>query len=66
MRTSTERPVTVEIGTNQLLGTNLKLAEKSALEVLNGKKKDGMIPEMWDGRAAERIVEILLKDCPAK
>ncbi len=59
LRTSTERPVTVEVGTNQLLGTDLELAEKAALEILSGKIKKGKIPELWDGHAAERIVEIV-------
>lgn len=62
LRTSTERPVTVEVGTNQLLGTDLELAEKTALEVLNGKKKEGEVPELWDGKAAKRIVDILTRE----
>lgn len=61
LRTTTERPITVELGTNQLLGNDLELAEKAAMEVLNGNKKIGKIPEKWDGNAAERIVEILIK-----
>lgn len=59
LRTTTERPITVEIGTNQLLGTDLKKAKNAALEVLNGKIKNGKIPDLWDGKAAERIVEII-------
>ncbi len=61
LRDSTERPITVEIGTNQLIGTDLKKAEKASLEVLSGKKKIGEIPEKWDGNAAKRIVDVLLK-----
>ncbi len=60
LRTSTERPITVEIGTNQLLGTDLEKAKTAALEVLNGKIKIGKIPELWDGKAAERITEIIV------
>lgn len=60
LRTSTERPITVEVGTNQLLGTDLEKAKHAALEVLNGKKKEGIIPDLWDGRAAERISEIIV------
>ena len=60
LRTSTERPSTVDIGTNQLIGLDLEKAEVACLSVLGGKKKEGAIPELWDGKAAERIVEILV------
>ncbi len=59
LRTSTERPITVEVGTNQLLGTDLDKAKIAALDVLNGKIKSGEIPPLWDGKAAERIVSNL-------
>ena len=62
LRTSTERPSTVDVGTNQLIGVDLKKAEVACLDVLNGNKKVGRIPELWDGRAAERIVEVLTKN----
>jgi UDP-N-acetylglucosamine 2-epimerase (non-hydrolysing) len=62
LRNSTERPVTVEVGTNQLLGSDLDAAKQAALAVLDGKKKQGTIPELWDGHAAERIVGILVKE----
>lgn len=61
VRDNTERPSTVEIGTNQLIGTDLAKVEKAALEVLSGKVKKGKIPELWDGKAAERITEIISK-----
>ncbi|MEX2116132.1 MAG: UDP-N-acetylglucosamine 2-epimerase (non-hydrolyzing) [Bacteroidota bacterium] len=61
IRDNTERPVTVEQGTNYLTGTNLDSAEKIARDVLSGKAKKGKIPELWDGKAAERIVEIIHK-----
>ena len=60
LRDSTERPITVEVGTNQLLGTDLEKAVEAALNVLDGNKKQGSVPELWDGCAAERIVEILI------
>ncbi|MCU7521127.1 MAG: UDP-N-acetylglucosamine 2-epimerase (non-hydrolyzing) [Ignavibacteria bacterium] len=61
VRNNTERPVTVEVGTNQLIGTDLEKVEKAALEVLCGQKKQGNIPDLWDGRAAERIAQILIE-----
>jgi len=61
LRDNTERPITVEVGTNHLIGTDFKKAEAAALEILSGKKKIGKIPELWDGKAAERIVEILVE-----
>ncbi len=56
MRENTERPITIEVGTNLLVGTEEKEVIEAALKVLSGKVKKGLIPEKWDGRAAERIV----------
>ena len=59
MRNSTERPETVTIGTNELLGTN-PIALTPALDKLfAGKWKKGAIPEKWDGRTGIRIVKVL-------
>lgn len=62
VRDNTERPVTVEVGTNQLLGRDLQKVCKASLAVLNGEIKKGAIPELWDGKAAERIADILHKE----
>ncbi len=62
VRNSTERPVTIEIGTNQLAGENIEDAIKLTQNVLAGNVKLGRIPELWDGRAAERIVKIILNN----
>ncbi len=59
LRETTERPVTVDIGTNEIVGTNTGKIVRSAGKVLSGEWKKGAIPELWDGRAAERIVEVL-------
>lgn len=60
LRTTTERPETCSVGTNELLGSD-PAAIKPALDLLfTGNWKKGAIPELWDGRTSERIVEILL------
>jgi len=59
-RASTERPVTVELGTNYLLSDlNPESVKVLVTEILEGNAKTGQIPPLWDGHAAERIVEIL-------
>jgi len=59
-RDSTERPVTVELGTNQLLADlNPETVHRKVLEILEGKAKKGVIPPLWDGQAAGRIAAIL-------
>lgn len=60
LRTTTERPETINIGTNNLIGTSIDNLEKIFGEFLkNGPKKSG-IPELWDGKASERIIDIIL------
>lgn len=61
LRENTERPVTVTEGTNELVGRDPALILRRAREILAGNKKQGAIPHLWDGHAAERIVEILLR-----
>ncbi len=59
LRENTERPVTVEQGTNQIVGHSKEKIIKAALNVLAGKIPQGRIPELWDGHAVERIVSVL-------
>jgi len=61
LRNNTERPITVEKGTNYLAGTDMTAADRIISEVLDGKFKKGSIPELWDGRAAERICQAVYK-----
>lgn len=61
IRKTTERPITVTVGTNQLVGDDFDEAERVADRVLSGHLKIGGVPELWDGKAAERIVEILMR-----
>lgn len=62
LRDNTERPITVTDGTNQLVGQDPAKILSAARQILNGKTKPGRIPPLWDGHAAERIVEILLRE----
>lgn len=55
IRENTERPITVEQGTNILVGTDRKAMVSGVQEILAGQGKRGRVPELWDGRAAERL-----------
>lgn len=59
LRENTERPVTVEEGTNTIVGNYPKTIISSAFEALDGEGKSGRIPHLWDGNTAFRIADIL-------
>jgi UDP-N-acetylglucosamine 2-epimerase (non-hydrolysing) len=59
LRNSTERPETVTIGTNELIGTNPEALAPHMQKIFANQWKKGAIPEMWDGKTAERIVGVL-------
>jgi UDP-N-acetylglucosamine 2-epimerase (non-hydrolysing) len=60
LRENTERPITVTEGTNQIVGTDPERIVAAAFEILDGRRAlSGRVPELWDGRAAVRIVEAL-------
>lgn len=61
LRGNTERPVTVTEGTNQLVGQDPAKIISAVREILAGRRKGGKVPHLWDGHAAGRIVEILLR-----
>ncbi|MFA5889090.1 MAG: UDP-N-acetylglucosamine 2-epimerase (non-hydrolyzing) [Candidatus Paceibacterota bacterium] len=61
LRGNTERPVTVSLGTNTLVGNDFNLLNKKIDEILSKKYKKGTIPEKWDGKASARIAEIIMK-----
>ncbi len=63
MRDNTERPVTVDMGTNYLIGTSPLDIMETFTSVIEGHGKHGEIPPFWDGQAGDRIVEILVKEC---
>jgi UDP-N-acetylglucosamine 2-epimerase (non-hydrolysing) len=62
MRPNTERPVTVETGTSTLIGSDPDKLRYHLVEVLDGKYKQGKCPDLWDGRAAERIAKLLARN----
>ncbi len=60
LRDNTERPETIELGTNELIGTNPNAIRPALEKLFNNQWKKGTIPEKWDGNAAERIVDQLI------
>ena len=62
IRENTERPVTVDEGSNVLVGTDPARIVLEARKVLRGEGKQGRRPHLWDGKAAERIVAVLAKE----
>jgi UDP-N-acetylglucosamine 2-epimerase (non-hydrolysing) len=60
LRANTERPVTVELGTNSLVGRDTEQLRKEVQKILSGRRKNSTIPPLWDGKAAERIADIVI------
>lgn len=63
LRHNTERPITCEVGTNIMVGSDPQTILAAAGPILAGLAVSGRVPELWDGHAAERIVEVLLRQC---
>ncbi len=61
LRNSTERPETVTMGTNEMVGTNPENIKPFLEKLLKGEWKKGSIPDLWDGKTADRIVQIITK-----
>lgn len=66
LRWNTERPITVTTGTNQLVGTDREQILKSVGEILDNRWKQGKCPPLWDGRASQRIVNVVEAACEQK
>lgn len=64
LRDTTERPETCTIGTNELLGTNPNAIKPALDKLFEDKWKKGAIPELWDGKTSERIMNHLIKLFP--
>jgi len=63
MRSNTERPITVTEGTSTLIGHDVDFLSEQLEVVLHGNYKQSHCPQLWDGKASERIVEILAGEC---
>jgi len=61
VRENTERPITVSMGTNTLVGRDILRLRSELESVLAGKTKRGVVPPLWDGHAAERIAQVILQ-----
>ena len=59
VRETTERPVTVELGSNIVVGTNGTEIRRRATQALNGQWKPSQVPPRWDGKASQRIVQVI-------
>lgn len=60
LRENTERPETIELGTNELLGVDPKSIAPAMKKLFSGKWKKGNVPKLWDGKTSERIVNCLI------
>lgn len=60
VRENTERPITETMGTNILVGRSVPRMRDEVVKILRGEIKKGTTPPLWDGRAAQRIAEILV------
>ena len=58
-RQNTERPITIEQGTNTLVGPDPRRIVAEATKIMDGDVKQGTVPELWDGCSAERLVAVL-------
>jgi UDP-N-acetylglucosamine 2-epimerase (non-hydrolysing) len=59
LRSSTERPITVDVGTNVLVGDGKDMLESELNKILVGNGKKGSVPPLWDGHTGERIAKII-------
>ncbi|MGB9664229.1 MAG: non-hydrolyzing UDP-N-acetylglucosamine 2-epimerase [Ignavibacteria bacterium] len=61
LRKNTERPITAEIGTNKLIGTEYNRIAEECFNTINNPPKNSQIPPLWDGKAAERITSKIVE-----
>lgn len=61
LRPNTERPSTVDVGTNELIPFDLQTVHQKIDDIISGKFKKGRIPDFWDGNSSKRIIEVCKK-----
>jgi len=66
LRKNTERPITVSIGSNYLVGVSPMQITKAVDLILNGQGKQSTVPPLWDGYAGDRIIQIISSDANNK
>ena len=66
LRENTERPVTIELGTNELMSLDPGRIVTRVLALLAGERRPSRVPPLWDGKAGQRIAETLLRVVQAK
>lgn len=62
IRENTERPVTLEKGTNILVGQDTERLYAETKRIISGEAREGIIPPLWDGKASKRILDIILNN----
>jgi len=60
LRESTERPITMTLGTNTIIGSDFRLLGERVRDILDGRYKRGRTPDLWDGKASARIARIIV------
>ena len=60
LRENTERPITVTVGTNVLIGRDMTRLKAEVRDILAGRQKHGQVPPLWDGQTAARIAHVIL------
>ena len=61
LRENTERPETCVLGSNVLVGNNFSALEKNIQSIATNNWKDSQIPHLWDGKTADRIIDIIVE-----
>ncbi len=62
LRKNTERPITVTLGSNVIVGDDLELMEKYVYDAINNNWKTSVIPDFWDGNTKKRVIEAIYKE----